>query len=847
VKKYSDRLDRQSSPEEIFDAFLAYTKDLGMELYPHQEEAILEVMFGNNVILNTPTGSGKSTVALAVHFRALVLGRRSFYTCPIKALVNEKFVDLCKAFGASSVGLITGDATVNAKANIICCTAEILANLALREGEVADVDDVTMDEFHYYSDRERGVAWQVPLLILKRARFLLMSATLGDTSFFKTKLTELNHLPTTLVSSSDRPVPLFYKYEEYPLELTLERLVAAGTYPIYLVHFSQREVAQTAQALLSSNFSTKEEKKSIAETIGHFVFSTPFGKELNKLLRHGIGIHHAGLLPKYRLLVEKLAQKGLLKIICGTDTLGVGINIPLRTVIFTKLCKFDGQKVGILTARDFHQISGRAGRKGFDNEGSILVMAPLHMIENKKMEEKAAKGGSKGKKLVKNKPPEKGYVAWNEETFEKIIKKEPEPLISSADITQGMLLNVLGRSTGGEEALKHLLRDCHEPAASKRKLAKKGLQMLRSLIEHGILTKVMVAGRQRLRLNAELQEDFSLNQSLSLYLLETLSEIDPYSENYALSLLTLAEAIVENPVPILQKQTDKAKKEKMQELKMQGMEFDDRIAELEKVEYPKPMKDFIYNTFNIFAHKHPWIGEENIRPKSIAREMYETFQNFSDYVQEYELQRVEGPLLRYLSDVYKVLTQTIPQQYMTDELQLIVEYFEDIVRETDASLFEEWERLKNPGEYLAIQLKQETEQQEKIELEKAQQGILFDFKQFMKTAQNDAFRLLSSLSFERFTRAREMLGNKSQWTEELLDQMLDAFYDAHDEIEISQEARNKKYVHLKKNAELNCLEIEQVILDDKKEGNFYLRLEVPLEESREKGQVVMHLKGIFQY
>ena len=365
--------DENTGNDALLGAFLEYVEGRGLQLYPAQESAILELFEEKNVILNTPTGSGKSLVAAALHFQAIARGRRSIYTCPIKALVNEKFMALCREFGADNVGLSTGDATVNREAPILCCTAEILANIALREGAAVNLRDVVMDEFHYYADRDRGVAWQVPLLTLPQARFLLMSATLGDTTFFEEELTRLNKRPTAAVSSTDRPVPLEHAYSELALAKTLESLVADGKAPVYVVHFTQLEAAQSAQDFTSINVCTRDEKAAIANTLEGFKFSSPYGPEIKKWLRHGIGLHHAGLLPKYRVLVEQLAQRGLLKVICGTDTLGVGINVPIRTVLFTRLCKFDGQKTGILSARDFHQIGGRAGRKGFDDKGWVVA------------------------------------------------------------------------------------------------------------------------------------------------------------------------------------------------------------------------------------------------------------------------------------------------------------------------------------------------------------------------------------------------------------------------------------------------------------------------------------------
>ncbi|HZL42423.1 MAG TPA: DEAD/DEAH box helicase, partial [Verrucomicrobiae bacterium] len=402
--------DENISNDVLLGRFLEFAESRGLQLYPAQESAILELFEEKNVILNTPTGSGKSLVASALLLQAIAKGKRAVYTCPIKALVNEKFMGFCREFGPDNVGLSTGDASVNRDAPILCCTAEILANIALREGAAANVQEIVMDEFHYYADRDRGVAWQVPLLTLPQARFLLMSATLGDTTFFEEAITRLTGRPTVAVTSTDRPVPLEYAYSELPLAKTLESLVADGKAPVYVVQFTQLEAAQSAQDFTSINVCTRDEKAAISRTLDGIKFTSPYGPDIKKWLRHGIGLHHAGLLPKYRVLVEQLAQKGLLKVICGTDTLGVGINVPIRTVLFARLCKYDGQKTGILTARDFHQIGGRAGRKGFDNKGWVVAQAPEHAIENLKLAEKAARDG---KKTVKRQPPERNFVNWD--------------------------------------------------------------------------------------------------------------------------------------------------------------------------------------------------------------------------------------------------------------------------------------------------------------------------------------------------------------------------------------------------------------------------------------------------
>src|SRR4051812_7164524 len=488
--------------DDVLDRFLAYLKEEGITPYPAQEEAILEICMGKNLILNTPTGSGKSLVATAMHFLAMAEQRRSFYTCPIKALVSEKFFALCRDFGPENVGMMTGDATVNRDAPIICCTAEILANMALREGRDADVDYVIMDEFHYYSDRERGVAWQIPLLTLSHARFLLMSATLGPTELFEETLTDLTGVETAVVRSGDRPVPLDFSYRETPLHETMLDLVREGRYPIYVVNFTQRSAAEEAQNLMSTDYSTKEEKKAIQAALVGVRFDSPYGKEVQKFVRHGIGLHHAGLLPKYRRLVERLAQKGHLKVISGTDTLGVGVNIPIRTVLFTRLCKYDGEKTALLSVRDFQQISGRAGRKGFDDRGSVVAQAPEHVIENLRMEAKAGNDPGKKRKLVKKRPPDKGYVHWDKSTFERLVSSPPEPLVSRFQVSHGMLLNVLSRGRGGCRAMARLIHRSHERRAQQRIYARTAVQMFESLKAAGV---VEVTSDRGVVVSAELQ------------------------------------------------------------------------------------------------------------------------------------------------------------------------------------------------------------------------------------------------------------------------------------------------------------------------------------------------------
>ena len=832
---------------ELLDRFLSYAGAKGLDLYPAQEEAILALYAGHNVILNTPTGSGKSLVALALHFHSLATGRRSYYTCPIKALVNEKFLALCHDFGPSNVGMITGDATVNAKAPIICCTAEILSNMALRKGEAAEVDDVIMDEFHYYSDRERGVAWQVPLLSLPKARFMLMSATLGDVTLFEKSMTALNRRETTLVRSRERPVPLTYIYQETPLHETVQGLIVQGRAPIYLVSFTQRECAETAQSLTSFDLSTKEEKQAIGAALNAIGlrFTSPFGKEVQKLLRHGISLHHAGLLPKYRYVAERLAQQGLLKVICGTDTLGVGVNIPIRTVLFTKLCKYDGEKSTLLSVRDFQQISGRAGRKGFDTQGLVVVQAPEHVIENQRMEAKAGGDAKKLRKMVKKKPPEKGFVMWTKDTFEKLIKSEPEPLVSRFQVSHGLLLNVLSRPFGGCQAMRGLIRESHETVISKERQRRLAFQMFRALLDRQIIeftapdpatTRPL---RHGVRVNVDLQEDFSLHHSLAIYLLDTIKLVDPYSETYALDILTLVESIIENPDLILRKQLDRIKYERVMELKAEGMDYDDRMAELEKLEYPKPNREFIYQTFNAFAAKHPWVGQENIRPKSIARQMYEGFMTFSEYIREYELQRSEGLLLRYLAEVYKVLVQTLPPTCKDDEMEAIIDYFGVIVRQVDSTLIDEWEKLKNP----AYSPKAESDEERRDTYD-----ITRNPREFAVAIRNEVFQYVKALAAGRGEWMYETMKEikpEQDWTLERLRKAYEAYRADHDGPLTNRQARDPKMVTLvPATDDPGLMNVGQTLLDTAEHNDWTLDFTVDIAASRATGRPVLKLSGL---
>jgi superfamily II RNA helicase len=837
--------------DKLLDAFTDWVTARGLTLYPAQEEAVLEVLSGANVILGTPTGSGKSLVALAAHVAALADGRRTFYTAPIKALVSEKFFDLCRELGSHRVGMLTGDAAVNPTAPVICCTAEVLANLALRDGEQAEVGQVVMDEFHYYADPDRGWAWQVPLLTLPQAQFVLMSATLGDTRRFEADLTELTGRPTATVSHATRPVPLDFEYRATAMHQTIEDLLASGRAPVYVVHFTQQSAVERAQALMSINVCSRAEKDAIGAALGGFRFGPGFGKTLSRLVRHGLGVHHAGMLPKYRRMVERLAQEGHLKIICGTDTLGVGINVPIRTVLFTQLCKYDGTKSRLLSAREFHQIAGRAGRAGFDTVGYVWAQAPEHVIDNERALAKAGDDNKKRRKVVRKKPPERGYVPWSEDTFTKLVAAPPEPLTSSFAVSHSMLLNVLDRPGDGCGAMRALLTRNHDPRPRQRTHIRRAIAMYRSLLGAGVVERLDEPDEdgRLVRVTVELQADFALNQPLSPFVLEAAGHLERDSPTYALDVLSLVESVLENPGIILAAQLHKLRADTVARLKSQGVEYEERMAELDKLEHPKPLRDFTYELFNRYLTVHPWAADHTIRPKSVARELYERAMTFTDYVHHYGLARSEGLLLRYLSDAYKGLMQNVPEDAKTDEVFDLTEWLGETVRQVDSSLLDEWDQLRHPDDVVAVaegtavplagRAAALTGPTGTAEGEAV--GVTANPRAFRVMVRNEAFRWVELLGRHAYGELVEREGSGG-WTADGLAEALAPYWDEHDGIGIDAAARSGDLVRL--DQEADPWTVRQTLADPAGHHDWVVTARVRPEASDDQSRAVLDLVAV---
>lgn len=820
-------------PDRLYDAFVAWAADRGFALYPAQDEAVIELVSGANVVLATPTGTGKSLVAVAAHAASLSRGERTYYTAPIKALVSEKFFALVEIFGPEHVGMVTGDSSVNPDAPIVCCTAEILANLALREGAAADVGQVVMDEFHFYGDPDRGWAWQVPLLLLPRAQFLLMSATLGDVTAIADDLTRRTGRVTTEVSGITRPVPLHFSYARTPVQEVVQGLLDEAETPVYIVHFSQAQAMERAQALASIKVASREHRDRIAEAIGGFRFTTAFGRTLSRLVRAGIGVHHAGMLPRYRRLVETLAQRGLLRVICGTDTLGVGINVPIRTVLITALSKYDGTRMRQLTAREFHQVAGRAGRAGFDPYGNVVVMAPEHEIENTEAARKAGDDPAKLRKIVRKKPAA-GFVSWSETSFERIRDAAPEALVPQLQLTAAMLINVIARGGDVFADVRSLVFDNHEPQARRYELARRALAIFRTLRQAGI---VEVTREGDIRLTVDLQPNFALNQPLSPFALAAIDLLDPSDApggagtgHYALDVVSVIEATLDDPRAVLGQQEFRARGEAVAAMKRDGLDYDERMAALEEITYPKPLAELLAQSFEVFASSQPWVRDFELRPKAVVRDMYERAFSFAEFVSWYQLGRSEGLVLRYLSDAYRAIRQTVPADARTEQLLDVIAWLGELVRQVDSSLVDEWEQLVNP-----------TGDPDAPVVTPAPPSVVANRRAFTVLVRNELFRRVQLAALERDDELAE-LDPDVDWPA-----FLDRYFAEHDDISTGGAARAPVYCAIDESDSANGIwRVEQTIDDPAGDHDWRIRGEVDLAASVDEGAAVVRVTELLR-
>lgn len=815
----------------LFDIFVLWARNArGVDLWPHQEESLLEILSGHHAIVNTPTGSGKSLIALGMHFVALAQQKRSYYTAPLKALVSEKFFELVSVFGAHNVGMITGDSQINSQALVVCCTAEILANQALREGERADVSCVAVDEFHFYADPHRGWAWQVPLITLPHTQFVLMSATLGDTDKIAQSLEETSGREVSIISSVERPVPLQYGYVLDDVHSVISTQIQQGHGPVYVVHFAQEAAVETAQQLANLGVSTREQRDKIKEALRDTRFTTVFGKTLKRLLLTGVGVHHAGMLPRYRRLVENLAQDGLLPVICGTDTLGVGINVPIHTVVFTMLTKYDGFKQRRLRTREFHQIAGRAGRSGFDSEGLVIALAPEHEIENAKALAKAGNDPKKLKKVKKKKAPE-GFVNWTEATFTKLIESQPEVLVPHMQITHSMVLNVISHGGDAWARVVNLIKKSQVGAEEQNKLRERAAEIFRTLFDSHIVEKwELDDGSMDYTLTIDMPEDLALDQPLSPFLIAALELLDPESDSYALDVVSAVEATLENPFAVLRVQERRARDEAMRVMKDEGLEYDERMDRLQEITYPQPLKDLLVPAFSRYCTDVPWAADYSLQCKSVVRNMLETASSFSEYTSSMGLARSEGTLLRYLSDAYRALSRTVPRDKRDEQLDTIIDWLDVVVRSVDSSLVDEWEA--------AAGLTQE--KNEDTQTATPVIDVIAAHKKGLTTlVRNALFKRVQYIDLDDVSALGELDSAWGMPVHEWED-ALDDFYDEHDGLLTTADARSSKFFMIddKQEKTHHRWHVRQILCDIEGDYDWAIDGIVDLDSTHEQGDVV---------
>ena len=647
-----------------------------------------------------------------------------------------------------------------------------------------------------------------------------------------------------VVADAERPVPLTFAYAIEPLHELLDELVRTRRAPVYVVHFTQKEAVERAQSLLSTPLASREQRDRIADELGAFRFGPGFGRTLSRLLRHGVGVHHAGMLPKYRRVVERLTQKGLLPVVCGTDTLGVGINVPIRTVLLTSLVKYDGVRMRHLTAREFHQIAGRAGRAGFDTVGEVIVLAPEHVIENRKLLEKAGDDPRKLKKIVRKKAPE-GLVNWTDKTFERLRDAPPEPLTSSFSVSHAMVLHVLARPGDPIAAMTHLLVDNHEPESARGRHVRRAIAVYRSLRASGVVERPWVEdttaphGRRRtVRLTHDLPSNFALNQALSPFAYAALDLLDRDDPAYAHDVVSVLEATLDDPRQVLAAQENRARGEAVAAMKAEGLDYDQRMALLEDVTYPRPLAELLEAAFVTYRQTNPWVADLALSPKSVVREMHEKAMTFAEYVSVYQLDRTEGVLLRYLADAYRALRQTVPDERRTEELGELIEWLGDLVRRTDSSLLDEWERLANPLDEHGADAPGGTD-------EDTPEPITANPRVFRALVRGALFRRVEMAAREQYG-ALAALGDTDvdgvTWDNDRWAQALDPFYDDHDEILTGPAARGPGLFQVSTGT--GTWRVRQLLDDPEGDHDWRIDVVVDLVASDEAGEVRLRVEAV---
>ncbi len=541
------------------------------------------------------------------------------------------------------------------------------------------------------------------------------------------------------------------------------------------------------------------------------------------------------MLPRYRLLVERLAQQGLLPVICGTDTLGVGINVPIHTVLLTALAKYDGRKQRRLRAREFHQIAGRAGRAGFDTEGLVIAEAPEHDIENARAMAKAAGDPKKQRKVKKKKPPE-GFVGWSEQTFNRLVSAEPEVLAPHMRVTHSMVLALVARGGDAWSRVSELIAASAQTPEQKARLMQRASEIFETLMDTGVVVKTEAEeGGVEYALTVDLPDDFALDQPLSPFLLEALEVLDPESDTYALDVISLVEATLDDPRQILRAQQRQARDKALFEMKADGIEYEERMERLADVTYPKPLEDLIEFTFDKYRRAVPWANDYWPSPKSVLRDMVETASDFKGYVNRYGITRSEGTLLRYLSDAFRALDRTVPDDKCDDRLRDIIAWLDFVVHTVDSSLVDEWERA---GEGRGAEAAPPGEED----------AVVRDRRGLTVLVRNALFRRVGLAARDAadgpvpFDAAVELGKLDADWgfAQRRWRDALDAFFEEHEAIVIDGDARSMAYLSLDDADEKtdHVWHAVQTFKDAEGDRDFAIVADVDLDATQEEGEAI---------
>ncbi len=488
----------EPDPALTRDALAAeYFERLPFQPYPVQEEALLAWFTSTQgVLVCAPTGTGKTLIAEAAIYEALRAGKRAYYTTPLIALTDQKLHELRQSvvrwgFRESDVGLVTGNRKVNPQAPILVVVAEILLNrlLSPETFDFSEVSAVVMDEFHSFNDAERGVVWEMTLAMLPaHVRTLLLSATVGNSYEFTSWLNRACNRNVSLVQSADRKVPLsFHWIDDHTLDEWIEKMVegdeVARRTPALIFCFNRDECWQTAELLKGKKVVDKVQQAALSAALEQHDWSQGAGPKLKALLQRGVGVHHAGVLPKYRRVVEDFFQRKLLSVTVCTETLSAGINLPARSVVLPTLMKGPRDKRKLVEISTAQQIFGRAGRPQFDREGFVYALAHEDDVKLLRWREKYDSipedtkdpGLLKAKKALKKKMPKRDpdETYWTPEHFEKLRGGAAANLISRGHLPWRLLAYMLLRSPEVQplrELVGRRLQDSGQIEASQRQL-----------------------------------------------------------------------------------------------------------------------------------------------------------------------------------------------------------------------------------------------------------------------------------------------------------------------------------------------------------------------------------------